>query len=77
MSSHERQHSQPNRLLRLPDVEGAVGLKKSAIYAGVRNKTFPAPVRLSRRCVCWPESAIQAWIADRIKHEGQALGGKS
>jgi prophage regulatory protein len=55
------------RLLRLPDVEKLVGLRKSAIYAGVKAKTFPAPVILGSRAVAWPESAIQAWIAERIK----------
>jgi prophage regulatory protein len=57
-----------DRLLRLPQVEALVGLKKSAIYAGCRAKppTFPVPIKLSPRAVAWPESAIQRWIADRI-----------
>ena len=58
------------RLLRLPEVESLVGMKKSAIYAGVREGTFPAPVKLSRRAVCWPLSRLEAWIAQRIE-----LGG--
>jgi prophage regulatory protein len=57
----------PERLLRLPDVTAKVGLGKSSIYEGVRLGTFPRPVKLSRRAVCWPASAIDAWIADRIK----------
>ena len=60
----------PEKLLRLPDVEAAVGLRKSAIYDGMRNGTFPQPVKLSRRAVCWPESRIQEWIADRIRQGG-------
>jgi prophage regulatory protein len=59
----------PDRLLRLPDVETLVGLKKSAIYAGVKDGSFPQPVKLSRRAVCWPESKVQAWIAQRINGE--------
>lgn len=62
----------PEKLLRLPDVEAAVGLRKSSIYEGMRNGTFPHPVKLSRRAVCWPESRIQEWIAARIKAGGQA-----
>ncbi|WP_431113204.1 helix-turn-helix transcriptional regulator [Variovorax paradoxus] len=54
------------RLLRLTEVEGRTGLKKSSIYAAIRGGSFPASVRLSRRCVCWPASRIDAWIADRI-----------
>jgi prophage regulatory protein len=59
------------RLLRLPEVESMVGLRKSSIYEGIKAGTFPAPVKLSRRAVCWPASAIDAWIADRIKTGGK------
>lgn len=62
------------RLLRLPEVIAKVGLGKSSIYEGVRLGTFPAPVKLSRRAVCWPASAVDAWIADRIK--GATAGGQ-
>lgn len=62
---------QPERLLRLPDVEARVGLRKSSIYDAVKRGDFPAPVKLSRRAVCWPASAIDAWITGRIKAGGQ------
>lgn len=58
----------PERLLRLPEVEARVGLKKSSIYE-MLNRTppaFPRPLKLSRRAVCWPASAIDAWITGRI-----------
>jgi prophage regulatory protein len=45
-----------------------VGLQKSSIYEGVKNGTFPAPIKLSRRAVCWPESHIAAWVDERIHH---------
>lgn len=59
--------SNPQRLLRLPEVESLVGIRKSSIYEGVKAGTFPAPVKLSRRAVCWPAAAIDAWITERIK----------
>lgn len=62
--------SNRERLLRLPEVESTVGLRKSSIYDGVKRGTFPAPVKLSRRAVCWPASAIDAWITERIKAGG-------
>ena len=57
------------RLLRLTEVEQSVGLKKSAIYAKLRETPpgFPLPVKLSRRAVAWPESAVQAWIQSQIQ----------
>ena len=63
--------AQPERLLRLPDVEARVGLRKSSIYDAMKRGEFPAPVKLSRRAMCWPASAIDAWIAGRIKASGQ------
>jgi len=65
---------QPERLLRLDEVIFRVGLRKSAIYemAGRTPPAFPKPLKLSRRAVCWPESAIDAWVAERIKTGGNA-----
>jgi len=56
------------RLLRLTEVEQTVGIKKSAIYAKLRETppAFPAPIKLSRRAVAWPESAVQAWIQTQL-----------
>lgn len=58
-------HVRPGKLIRLPLVEDRTGLGKSSIYAGVKNRTFPAPVRLSARAVAWRESEIDQWIAAR------------
>lgn len=57
------------RFLRLSELEHTVGIKKSAIYAKMNEKppTFPLPVKLSRRAVAWPESAVQAWIQSQIE----------
>ena len=57
------------RLLRLTEVEQTVGIKKSAIYAKLRETppAFPLPVKLSRRAVAWPESQVQAWIQSQIE----------
>ena len=57
------------RLIRLQELERTVGLKKSAIYAKLRETppAFPLPIKLSRRAVAWPESAVQAWIQAQIE----------
>jgi prophage regulatory protein len=56
-----------DRLLRLPEVESLVGLRKSAIYARLKTGEFPPCVKLGPRAAAWPESEIQAWIASRIR----------
>ena len=55
------------RLLRLPEVESRTGLKKSAIYAGMKAGTFPECIKLSARAAAWPLSAVEAWITERIR----------
>jgi len=65
--------NQPERLLRLNEIVRLVGLGKSSIYAMMSQTppAFPRPLKLSRRAVCWPASAIDAWIQERIKAGGQ------
>lgn len=53
-------------LLRLPAVEKATGLRRSAIYADIKRGKFPAPVRLTAKAVAWPESEVSRWIEAKI-----------
>lgn len=58
-----------DRLLRLPETEQATGLKKSTIYLLMKRGEFPRCVRVTARCVAWPESHVLQWVQHRI---GQA-----
>ena len=52
------------RFLRLAEVEHRCGIKKSRIYAGMADGSFPKCVHLpGGRAVAWPASRIDAWIA--------------
>ena len=66
--------SPPEILLRLPQVVARVNLSRSSIYEmlGRTPPAFPRPLKLSRRAVCWPASAIDTWISERIKAGGQS-----
>ena len=61
-----------HRLIRRKQVEQAIGLSRSSIYARLNEKshhydpTFPKPIRLSDSSVAWIESEIQNWIESRI-----------
>ena len=52
-------------LLRLMQVEEATGLKKSTIYARIKEDSFPVPVRLGAKAVAWRSDEIQTWIDNR------------
>lgn len=60
-----------DRLLRLPEVEAATGLKKSTVYLLMSRGTFPRCVQLTVRCVAWPESHVLQWVQDRITQSEQ------
>ena len=57
---------QPERLLRMPEVEQLCGLKRSSIYRAIDAGNFPQQVRLGARAVGFPASQVQAWITGRI-----------
>ena len=59
--------AQPERLLRLKEVEARTGLKKTAIYQAMKSGQFPKNVRLlGNKSVAWPESRITAFIESRV-----------
>jgi len=62
----------PDRLLRRSAVEELTGLPKSTLYRRVAEGSFPRPIRLGRRAVAWPQSAIVEWIEAR-KAEAERL----
>lgn len=52
--------------LRLPDVKAVTGLSKTSLYTLIRNRNFPAPVRLGPRAVAWVRSEVKQWAANRV-----------
>ena len=54
-------------LLRLPTVMERTGKSRSTIYAQIQDKTFPAPVKISKRAVAWPSNVIDEYIEDILK----------
>lgn len=49
-------------LLTVKTVMAQTGLGRSTIHNKVKDGTFPAPIKLSARCVRWHSEAIQQWI---------------
>jgi len=60
-----------NQMLRLPAVLSLVGLSRSSVYFGVKNGSFPSPIKLSSRAVGWPSYLVHDWISERIKEGGK------
>lgn len=61
-------------LLRVDQVEKRTGFKKSKLYAMAKEEPLLRPVRISSRCVAWPESRIDAFIAKVIARADAQAG---
>ncbi|WP_338506402.1 AlpA family phage regulatory protein [Pseudomonas poae] len=65
-------------LIRMPEVERIVGMKRSTIYKLMQrtDSDFPQPVKLSKSNargapVAWVLSEVQAWTRGRIEARDQ------
>ncbi|SFB94507.1 transcriptional regulator, AlpA family [Microbulbifer thermotolerans] len=54
-----------DKILRLPAVLEATGLKRTSLYMMRRDGGFPQPVQIGKRAVGWRQSDIQKWIDQR------------
>ncbi len=54
------------RFIRLPEVMDKVGLKKSKIWAMVKNEEFPQPIKLTAGTTVWIEEEVDQWIRLQI-----------
>jgi len=57
----------PARLLRRASVLDRTGQSNSTLERAMRSGVFPRPVKIGPRAVAWPESAVNAWIEQRIR----------
>ena len=53
------------KLLRFADVEERVGLRRSVLFASIKNGTFPRPIKHGRTTL-FVDVEIEAWIRARI-----------
>lgn len=54
------------KIIRLNQVINSTGLGRSTIYKFIAEGKFPAPLKLSERCVEWLENEVQNWIQNRV-----------
>lgn len=80
MPSQNQQGAIAHRLLRRKQVEQAIGLSRSTIYARLDKNsphydpTFPSPISLGSMSVAWVEAEINEWIAARIADSRKMAG---
>ena len=65
----EKKHRQSVKSLYIPEallimavVKELTGMSEPTIRRRVKDGTFPAPVRLSARCIRWKAETLQNWL---------------
>lgn len=54
------------RLLKLKKVVELTTISRSRIYALIKSKQFPKPIKLSKRSIAFVASDIDDWICKRV-----------
>ncbi|OBV39952.1 putative DNA-binding transcriptional regulator AlpA [Janthinobacterium psychrotolerans] len=50
------------RFIRLGEVLATCGKSRSSVYAGIKEGTFPAPIKLQGRSSAWLRSEVLRWM---------------
>ena len=55
-----------HNLIRFPEVQRRTGYSKAWIYKLLKEKRFPAAVKIGSRAIAFVESEINDWVNQRI-----------
>lgn len=55
------------RIIRLKEVEGRTGLKRSTIYRRIQRGLFPMNIKMGTRTSGWVDTEITSWIEQQIE----------
>jgi len=57
---------EPPAIIRLSELQRRfVPMSRVSIWRKIRNKDFPAPIRLGVRAIGWRVADVEAWLAAR------------
>jgi len=62
----------PPRLISLREVEQQTSLSRSTLYELIRNRKFPAQIRVTKRRIAWIQSEVVSWIDSRVRAGGMS-----
>jgi prophage regulatory protein len=58
-------------LVRLKDILPMLPFSAATLWRRVKDRTFPAPMKISPGVTAWRRDAVEAWVAEQIAPEGQ------
>lgn len=57
----------PNRIIKLPEVQSLTALSRSSVYQKMKDGEFPKSIPLGTRAVGWRYSDVTGWIDQQAK----------
>lgn len=67
MPAPTQSRTSADRVIRMRELTGRIGLSKSEIYRRIQAGTFIKPISLGPRAVGWRESDIESWLASLVR----------
>lgn len=55
------------RFIRLKEVLAICGMSRTSVYEAIKERKFPAPIRLYGRSTAWIKSEVQQWAQNCIR----------
>jgi prophage regulatory protein len=55
------------RIVRWPEVRQQTGLSRTTVWRRIKDKDFPASIKLTDHATGWRQSDLDAWFASRRK----------
>jgi prophage regulatory protein len=65
-----------DRLIKIQEVLRLSGLSRSALYASIKKREFPAQVKQSTRSAAWVHNEVVAWVQERANLRNTGSGAK-
>lgn len=59
-------------LRKLPEVCRQTAQSAASVYRGIKQGTFPPPIKIGKRATAWVGASVDQWIRDRIE---SSVGG--
>ena len=53
------------QLVTVKEVLSTTKINRSTLWRMVQDGRFPPPIRISERCIRWPENQVNEWIDAR------------
>ena len=66
-SAEREVSSSSERLISWPQLKTLIPLSRTTVWRGIRDRRFPAPIKISPGRVAWAERDILEWISNQMK----------